>query len=935
MTTPAILRAQIEAAFRDHVIAGLPSSGDNEPLKAQVRAALGVTLEVVLSSIGAGIERFSSVADMTAEATVADGQLAYVFRNNDDPSDEENGVYQWSGADSEWVPAEWYFSAVASVVQPLVDEAASHAQASQEALAAIENLAVGAAQEAVQLVADSGNTAIALVEAAAAGLVPGESAALAALMGPGGRVGVYEFGANAAGNGLMGSASSVALACSRAGPSQLVLLQETGPASQRFTGYELRWAGTQAQGVHFFSAIYEYGWMKRIRFGDAAWTASPTAAYPYQQPFGVITIDIGAHATDVTRIGCVTGVAGAWGVHSFRIVDNVTGEQVAPNHAQTAEQLFNGGRLDDLVIDWDAPVEFTGSINATALTVTAMALGSGPIRVGSRISGAGVANGLRVIAKVMGAQGGAGVYTLSASGGTVASTTMKSAVPALFDATFSGDTMTVTAISQGQIGRGQRLTGSGLPANLIVLNQAPAGGKTGTGGTGTYKISASVTAGSTAVTGEGYIPQSDHVIATDAGSTVVGQAQNCREQYLWEDADRPGDYNLILTLWPTYSVVINPANPTDAPTRAYMLDALYGTEAMTGATSGARLYRTAAIFESTNGSTCDAQVPTVRKNGTSDTYELIGGGHIPTTGGGGERLTPGTLDIRVDGVRHDTHAICTGWSRTGGVVNVFGLRVGHTFPVGAEISVTGATASICGPGNVITAVNAGAGTLSYAKAGADAGFTADAALAVHLERPILGTVRASIGYDTTAWHPGTTQLYVARYDLAVEPSRFLASGFMLPVVDLQIQSFNSYWGLMSVLASPALFYGDRFIGPATIRRLDEMTHARWTQFDAELQWAGPPPKGVVLWAADKMVLQVVRNTTPNRTDPDLSSYFQVRAGTAGEPGLQGFGGKLYNNYGVQGSGTRVLTAGQPKPWAYERYDRRFREPVSSPHLLGV
>jgi len=135
---------------------------------------------------------------------------------------------------------------------------------------------------------------------------------------------------------------------------------------------------------------------------------------------------------------------------------------------------------------------FTGSISTTTLTVTSVL--SGTIAVGQAIFGQGVTANTVITALGTGT-GGAGTYTVSASQ-TVTSTTINSvAAPAVFTASISGTTMTVSAVSSGTLAVGQTLEGANVTDGTIIVEQL-----TGTAGsTGTYKVSASQTAASATV----------------------------------------------------------------------------------------------------------------------------------------------------------------------------------------------------------------------------------------------------------------------------------------------------------------------------------------------------------------------------------------------------------------------------------------------------
>lgn len=115
----ALIRQKVETAFRDYETAGVPSSGDHEPVKSEIRYALGELLETTLGAIGSGIERFATKAELDAAVAFDDGQLAYVYDNNGDPADALNGVYQWDDGGAQWVIADWYLAAVDAAIDAL------------------------------------------------------------------------------------------------------------------------------------------------------------------------------------------------------------------------------------------------------------------------------------------------------------------------------------------------------------------------------------------------------------------------------------------------------------------------------------------------------------------------------------------------------------------------------------------------------------------------------------------------------------------------------------------------------------------------------------------------------------------------------------------------------------------------------------------------
>jgi len=118
---------------------------------------------------------------------------------------------------------------------------------------------------------------------------------------------------------------------------------------------------------------------------------------------------------------------------------------------------------------------FDGSITGTTLTVSAVT--SGSLAVGNVISGTGVLPGTTIIAVVS-----AGVYTVSLDYYVPA----VPAVPVTGTFLVAGTTMTVTAVSSGTLAVGQSLSGTNVAVGTTITALG-----TGTGGTGTYTVSAS------------------------------------------------------------------------------------------------------------------------------------------------------------------------------------------------------------------------------------------------------------------------------------------------------------------------------------------------------------------------------------------------------------------------------------------------------------
>ncbi len=134
---------------------------------------------------------------------------------------------------------------------------------------------------------------------------------------------------------------------------------------------------------------------------------------------------------------------------------------------------------------------FTGSISTTTLTVTSVL--SGTIAVGQAIFGNNISQNTVITALGTGT-GGVGTYTVSNSQ-TTASTSINSvASPAIVTGAIAGTTLTVSAVTSGTLRIGQTIDGTGVTDGTIIKAFG-----TGSGGVGTYTVSASQTVSSTTI----------------------------------------------------------------------------------------------------------------------------------------------------------------------------------------------------------------------------------------------------------------------------------------------------------------------------------------------------------------------------------------------------------------------------------------------------
>jgi hypothetical protein len=131
---------------------------------------------------------------------------------------------------------------------------------------------------------------------------------------------------------------------------------------------------------------------------------------------------------------------------------------------------------------------FTGSTSGTTLTVSSVS--SGTIAVGQSLYGVGVLAETVITALGTGT-GGAGTYTINRSQTVTAEAMNSTAVGAVFEATSSGTSLTVTSVTSGTIYVGQTVQSASMALGTIIT--AFVSGTSG--GAGVYTISQANTIG--------------------------------------------------------------------------------------------------------------------------------------------------------------------------------------------------------------------------------------------------------------------------------------------------------------------------------------------------------------------------------------------------------------------------------------------------------
>lgn len=244
-----------------------------------------------------------------------------------------------------------------------------------------------------------------------------------------------------------------------------------------------------------------------LTVGRAAWV-DPNLMQVNNFGFGPIA---GMIANEVQGLNTVyldpagLGIPAGFGVTVFTNIDlwvvNDGAVQALPG--DTVYARFADGKLTTVAED----AEVTGSIAAGTFSVTGKiddnvmtvtAVGSGTVRNGAAVSGSGVASGTKVVKQLSGTAGGVGTYEVNIGNQAVVSTTLSG--------TFG--VLTVTAVADGVLTLGSILSGTGVSDGTQITQFL-----TGTGGTGTYVVNLTQTAGSTTITAANSVATKWKVVA--------------------------------------------------------------------------------------------------------------------------------------------------------------------------------------------------------------------------------------------------------------------------------------------------------------------------------------------------------------------------------------------------------------------------------------
>lgn len=196
-----------------------------------------------------------------------------------------------------------------------------------------------------------------------------------------------------------------------------------------------------------------------------------------------------------TQVGGVDVAVVAGAVQDFNTSNNRNATPIlAPliyNTGSAVDHVLHNDGSADISLEWSWPYSciFSGTISGTTLTVSE--LHAGTITVGAvLLANSGIAANTYITGFGTGT-GGVGTYTVNNSQTVATSTWTWGSLSASVVGAISGDVLTVTSVNHGALRVGQSLSGTGIRAGTYIKALG-----TGTGGAGTYTVSASHELGS-------------------------------------------------------------------------------------------------------------------------------------------------------------------------------------------------------------------------------------------------------------------------------------------------------------------------------------------------------------------------------------------------------------------------------------------------------
>ena len=180
--------------------------------------------------------------------------------------------------------------------------------------------------------------------------------------------------------------------------------------------------------------------------------------------------------------------------------------------------IVDGANRYSWLIDTPDTTTFTGSISATTLNISNLV--NGQISIGSQIFGVGVLDGTIVTA------GSGFSWTVNRSQNIASQTMYADPAYAIFTGSIATAgsivTLTVSAITNGNIQVGTTVIGAGIPTNTIITALG-----TGTGGVGTYILSG----GSLTVSSTTIVAQQFTTLPTTDGAFQGGGVVDVNDNY--------------------------------------------------------------------------------------------------------------------------------------------------------------------------------------------------------------------------------------------------------------------------------------------------------------------------------------------------------------------------------------------------------------------